>query len=121
MSANTAALSALLTGIRVDLDRMIDALGNRPETADVITAILSTGVTGAARVPGKHGAPHTEHRAVVVNIPDRPGALAELFADVAAAGANVEDMRIDHSPGRPVGHVELAVKPELRRSGWWRS
>ena len=62
-------------------------------------------------MPGKHGAPHIDLVPVLVTIPDRPGQLARLFADAAESGANVEDLRIDHSPGRPVGEVELAVKP----------
>jgi prephenate dehydrogenase len=110
VSANTGALTVLLERIRGELDRVLVALGKQSDGAD-ITEVLADGVTGAARVPGKHGGPHTEHATVIVNIPDRPGQLAKLFADAAASGANVEDLRIDHSPGRPVGHVELAVKP----------
>ena len=111
VSANTGALTVLLEQIRAELDRVLVALGKNSGNGD-ITAVLAHGVTGAARVPGKHGAPHTEHATVQVIIPDRPGQLAKLFADAAESGANVEDLRIDHSPGRPVGHVELAVKPD---------
>jgi prephenate dehydrogenase len=124
VAANTGALTVLLEQIRAELDRVILALGK--DSGDDITAVLAQGVTGAARVPGKHGAPHTEHAVVVVDIPDRPGQLARLFADAADAGTNVEDLRIDHSPGRPVGHVELDVTPDaaerlaevLRARGW---
>ena len=35
-----------------------------------------------------------------------PGELARLFGDVGASGVNIEDVRIDHDPGRPVGLVE---------------
>jgi len=125
VSANAAALTTLLERIRGDLDRMLIALGKEDAAAD-ITSLLADGVTGAVRVPGKHGAPHTEDATVLVNIPDRPGQLAKLFADAAASGANVEDLRIDHNPGRPVGQVELAVKPSsvdqlvavLTERGW---
>lgn len=124
VSANNGALTVLLEQIRSELDRVILALGK--DSGDDITAVLDRGLTGAARVPGKHGAPHTEHAIVVVDIPDRPGQLARLFADTADAGTNIEDLRIDHSPGRPVGHVELAVDPDaaerlaevLRTRGW---
>jgi prephenate dehydrogenase len=30
---------------------------------------------------------------------------------VGAVGVNIEDIRIEHSPGQPVGLVELAVAP----------
>ncbi|HEU4949014.1 MAG TPA: prephenate dehydrogenase [Kribbella sp.] len=110
VSANSAALTGLLEQIRGELDRMLVALG-KGETADELTEILDLGVSGAVRVPGKHGTPHVEHVTVLVTIPDRPGQLARLFADAAASGANVEDLRIDHNPGRPAGEVELAVKP----------
>ena len=46
---------------------------------------------------------------VFVAVPDHPGELARLFADVGEIGVNVEDVRIDHDPGRPVGLVELTV------------
>lgn len=110
VSANSTALTGLLEQIYGELDRMLVAL-SKEEAADELTSILGHGVSGAVRVPGKHGAPHAEHVTVLVTIPDRPGQLARLFADAAASGANVEDLRIDHSPGRPTGEVELAVKP----------
>jgi prephenate dehydrogenase len=48
---------------------------------------------------------------VPVVLPDRPGQLGRLFHDVGSAGVNIEDIRIEHSPGQPVGLVELAVTP----------
>ena len=61
-----------------------------------------------------------------VVIPDEPGALARLFVAVAEAGASVEDVRLEHSAGHPVGLVELSVTPDqapslivaLRAAGW---
>jgi prephenate dehydrogenase len=110
VSANSTALTGLLEQIRGELDRLLVALG-KEEAAEELTSILGQGVSGAVRVPGKHGTPHIDLVTVLVTIPDRPGQLARLFADAAESGANVEDLRIDHSPGRPVGEVELAVKP----------
>ncbi|GAA3114890.1 prephenate dehydrogenase [Kribbella aluminosa] len=110
VSANSTALTGLLEQIRGELDRLLVALG-KEEAGEELTAILGQGVSGAIRVPGKHGAPHIDLVTVLVTIPDRPGQLAKLFADAAESGANVEDLRIDHSPGRPVGEVELSVKP----------
>jgi len=52
--------------------------------------------------------------------------LARLFADAGASGVNIEDVRIDHDPGRPVGLVELLVEEgraehllaSLESKGW---
>ena len=49
---------------------------------------------------------------VFVAVPDHPGELARLFADAGEIGVNIEDVRIDHDPGRPVGLVELVVDDE---------
>ena len=48
---------------------------------------------------------------VTVVIPDQPGALARLLAEAAEAGVNVEDIRVDHSPGKAAGLVDLDVAP----------
>ena len=42
-----------------------------------------------------------------VSVPDHPGELARLFADAGESEVNIEDVHIDHDPGRPVGLVEL--------------
>ena len=63
---------------------------------------------------------------VQVVIPDVPGELARLFRAAGAAGVNIEDISIEHSPGLPVGVAELTVRPEavarltqaLAASGW---
>jgi prephenate dehydrogenase len=49
---------------------------------------------------------------VVVAIPDSPGALGRLFAEVGAAGVNVEDISIEHDPVREIGYLALSVAPE---------
>ena len=48
-----------------------------------------------------------------VVIPDQPGELSRLFAAAGAAGINIEDVSIEHSPGLPVGVAELWVRPEV--------
>ncbi len=64
-----------------------------------------------ARIPGKHAGPATRYAIVQVVIPDQPGELARLFQAAGEAGVNIEDIRIEHSPGLPSGVAELAVKP----------
>ncbi len=75
--------------------------------------LLARGRRGEARLPGKHGSAHMAYAVVPVVLPDRPGQLARLFADAGVAGLNIEDVRIEHSPGQPVGLVELAVRPPV--------
>jgi prephenate dehydrogenase len=105
--SNIEAVTRLLREVRADLDDFVDALesGSR----GLLNDILGRGVDGTAAIPGKHGGPAVATAAVFVAVPDHPGELARLFADVGEIGVNVEDVRIDHDPGRPVGLVELTV------------
>jgi len=45
----------------------------------------------------------------VVRLDDKPGELARVFTEAAKAQVNLEDVRIDHSFGKPTGLVELTV------------
>jgi prephenate dehydrogenase len=124
VSANSSALRDLLREVSEDLSRLIAAL----DSGDLagVDAVLSAGVSGAAAVPGKHGGPPVELVAVNVAIPDRPGALGELFREVGTLGVNIEDVRIDHDPAREFGLVEIDVATDagdtlaeaLRERGW---
>lgn len=107
LSANASAVTALLEQVRADLDRLAGALrtGSRPD----LRTILGRGVEGTAAIPGKHGRPPLAETAVFVVVPDHAGELARLLSDVGEIGVNIEDLRIDHDPGRPVGLVELTV------------
>jgi prephenate dehydrogenase len=42
-------------------------------------------------------------------IPDRPGVLAEVTTAAGELGANIEDLRIDHSTEGGRGRLELLV------------
>ena len=91
-----------------------------------LTALLDQGRAGVARIPGKHGGPARAFAGVQVVISDQPGELARLFGAAAAAGVNIEDVGIEHSPGAPLGVAELSVRPEaagplitaLADAGW---
>ena len=74
--------------------------------------LVERGRAGRARLPGKHGAARVDFSTVQVVIADRPGELARLLVACGQAGVNVEDVAIEHSPGHPVGLVELAVRPD---------
>jgi len=111
VAANSEAVLDLLTEVRDRLDAVIDAVGSADRTA--LQAVLEEGVAGTRAIPGKHGGPPRPTRSVFVSVPDHPGELARLFADAGASGVNIEDVHIDHDPGRPVGLVELVVQEEL--------
>jgi len=122
VAANTAAVKAQLEAVRDDLDGLIDGLGD----AAVVAEMLQRGRDGAASLPGKHGRAASELVSVVVRIPDTPGALARLFADIEREGVNVEDLSIEHDPVSEVGYLAVQVTPEragpladaLRQADW---
>ena len=107
IAANAEAVAGLLGEVRGDLDRLLAAV----EGSDrgTLGEILGRGVAGTRAIPGKHGGPPVPTAPVFVSVPDRPGELARLFADIDAAGVNVEDLRIDHDPGRETGLAEVTV------------
>jgi prephenate dehydrogenase len=124
IAGNTAALSALLQEVREDVDTLLQALERDDRAA--VTALLDRGVAGTAVIPAKHGGPPVAESSVFVAVPDHPGELARLLADAGEVGVNIEDLRIDHDPGRPVGLVELYVAEDsvehllasLEERGW---
>jgi prephenate dehydrogenase len=52
--------------------------------------------------------------------------LARLFNEIGEIGINVEDLKLEHSPGAQIGLVEVSVLPasgdrlvsELSNRGW---
>lgn len=108
LSANTDSVRPQLTALRDRIDGLLAALGDRGDLGSVLRA----GVAGTARIPGKHGRSAEAWTEVVVEIPDTPGALAKLFADVERAGVNVEDVAIEHDQVREVGFLALSVDPQ---------
>jgi len=122
--ANAAAVLTLLDEVHERFSRLRDAVatGNRVALGE----LLAEGVAGTRAIPGKHGGPARPTRSVFVAVPDHPGELARLFADAGHAEVNIEDVHIDHDPGREVGLVELVVDVEraehlvrsLTERGW---
>jgi prephenate dehydrogenase len=128
LAANAAPAAEVLAAVAADLADAARALlgadGDGPGKA--VEALLDRGQAGVARIPGKHGGAASEFTVVQAVISDRPGELARLFQAAGTAGVNIEDVRIEHSPGLPVGVAELSVRPAqasvlldaLEAGGW---
>lgn len=108
ITANAEAVRAELQAVRHDLDELVAAL----DDPDALEAFMARGRIGARSLPGKHGTRPADWEAVVVEIPDAPGALARLFADIGAEGVNVEDLSIEHDSSREVGWLSVEVAPD---------
>lgn len=109
VTANAEQIRLLLHVVRDRVDELLSGVQEAPET---LTAALRRGVAGTRLVPGKHGTPSPEYTVVYVAVPDQPGELARLFTDAGESGVNIEDLRIDHDPARPVGLVEVVVEKQ---------
>ncbi|MDF5755923.1 prephenate dehydrogenase [Spongiactinospora sp. TRM90649] len=138
LSGNALPVANVLEAVAADLAAAAAALreaaepGRRAEEgADPmgmpwVTALLERGVAGTDRIPGKHGGPASVYTVIQVIIGDRPGELARLFQAAEEAGVNIEDVRLEHAPGLPLGAAELFVQPQaaaalaeaLRANGW---
>ena len=126
LSANAAPVAEVLAVVAADLAEAARVLADGDDPEKAVAALLDRGQAGAARIPGKHGGAAREFAIVQVVIPDQPGALARLFHATGVAGVNIEDVRIEHSPGLPVGVAELYVRPAeagllldaLEAGGW---
>ncbi|TWG97837.1 prephenate dehydrogenase [Nocardioides sp. J9] len=124
IGGNAREVAALLTEVRARLDLVLEAVAAGDRVG--LESLLGYGQAGTRAIPGKHGAAPEPMEAVRVSVPDHPGELARLFADAGASGVNIEDVRIDHDPGRPVGLVELDVvadhaeqlRAALESRGW---
>jgi prephenate dehydrogenase len=126
LSANAAPVAEVLAAVAADLAEAARVLAENDDSDKAVAALLDRGQAGVARIPGKHGGAPREFAVVQVVIPDQPGELARLFDATGAAGVNIEDVRIEHSPGLPVGVAELSVRPAeavvlldaLEAGGW---
>jgi prephenate dehydrogenase len=122
VASASGATRAGVDGNTETLERQVDMTPDLPLTR----RLVERGRAGRARLPGKHGAARVDFSTVQVVIADRPGELARLLVACGQAGVNVEDVAIEHSPGHPVGLVELAVRPDsvsslagaLTSGGW---
>ena len=125
LAANAAPVAEVIAAVAADLAEAARMLGDGEGSKSVVS-LLDRGQAGVARIPGKHGGAAREFAVVQVVIRDQPGELARLFRATGAAGVNIEDVRIEHSPGLPVGVAQLSVRPaeaglllEALEAGGW--
>jgi prephenate dehydrogenase len=123
LSANAQPVAEVLAAVAADLGEVARALSDARPPADtrppadisemsVVSRLLDQGRAGVARIPGKRGDTARAFAVVQVVIADELGELARLFGAAGAAGVNIEDVRIEHSPGHPTGVAELSVRPD---------
>ncbi|MFL6078335.1 MAG: prephenate dehydrogenase [Ornithinibacter sp.] len=117
LAGNAQAVREVLTALMADLDRVVGALDDLSASTDApgargtLARAIAAGNAGQARIPGKHGAAPTAYTTVRVLIPDEPGQLGRLFADIGAIGTNIEEFHLDHGLGQPFGLAEVDVVP----------
>ena len=124
LAANAEPVAEVLAAVAADLAEAARMLTDGDPKS--VATLLDIGQAGVARIPGKHGGAPREFTAVQVVIRDQPGELTRLFDAAGRAGVNIEDVRIEHSPGLPVGVAELSVRPAeagplldaLEAGGW---
>lgn len=127
LAANSAPIASHLRTLRDDLDQVLAALEavDSAGSHKVLAEALSAGVSGVSRLPGKHGT-SSAFGSLIVVIDDSPGELARLLTQLGEWGVNLEDLRLEHSPGAQVGFADLTLAPEvvadvesrLRDAGW---
>lgn len=128
ISKNSKSLAPLMRSMA---DRLNDAAEQIESVAGGgglrgLYQLLTEGNDGVSRIPGKHGGKNRGYQTVVVMVDDKPGELARLLQEIGSIGVNIEDLRLEHSPGAQIGLAELDVLPEsmetlakeLNKLGW---
>jgi prephenate dehydrogenase len=112
LGANAAPVVEILDALAADLRDVSEAL-RAPEAPGARRAVAETirhGNDGVERLPGKHGQ-NRRFDSLVVMVDDTPGQLGRLFGELGELGVNVEDLRLEHSPGAQFGLAEISVDP----------
>lgn len=116
LGANAAPVVDVLDALAADLSAVAAAL-REPEAPGSRRAVADTirrGNDGVERLPGKHGQ-NRRFEQVVVMVDDTPGQLGRLFGELGDLEVNVEDLRLEHSPGAQFGLAEISVVPSAVR------
>lgn len=112
---NAPAISAYLKLLQRDVNDVVSAVSDvdLPESRKALAALLQAGNEGVARLPGKHGG-SAQFASLIVVVEDRPGELARLLTQLGQWHVNLEDLRLEHSPGANVGFADVTIAKELR-------
>lgn len=141
LTLNATPLAPLLRAVSGELTRLADALAPDPLTPlapldataaaepaardgagrprrevdpEAVEDLLRRGRAGRALLPVKREELGAAFTWVAVSVPDQPGQLVAVLTAAAQAEVNVEDVRLEHLPGRPRGLVQLAVRTQSR-------
>ncbi len=116
LGANAVPVVELLDALAVDLKEVADALRepDAPGARRTVADAIRQGNEGVERLPGKHGQ-NRHFETIVVMVDDTPGQLGRLFGELGELGVNVEDLRLEHSPGAQFGLAEISVAPAALR------
>lgn len=116
LGANAEPVVEVLDALAADLTRVSDAL-RAPENDGArrtVAEAIRQGNEGVERLPGKHGQ-NRRFETFVVMVDDTSGQLGRLFGELGELGVNVEDLRLEHSPGAQFGLAEISVAPAAVR------
>lgn len=118
LGANAAPVVDVLDALSRDLAAVTAALRDpdAPGARKAVAETIRRGNEGVERLPGKHGQ-NRRFEQLVVMVDDTPGQLGRLFGELGDLDVNVEDLRLEHSPGAEFGLAEISVTPDtLRRA-----
>ncbi|MDF2994161.1 MAG: tyrA [Microbacterium sp.] len=127
LGANAAPVVEVLDQLAADLSDVAHALRDPdvPGARRTVADTIRRGNEGVERLPGKHGQ-NRRFDSFVVMVDDTSGQLGRLFGELGDLDVNVEDLRLEHSPGAPFGLAEISVVPDavrravdgLQQRGW---
>ncbi|MFS0854415.1 prephenate dehydrogenase [Microbacterium sp. 179-I 3D4 NHS] len=127
LGANAGPVVEILDALAADLHAVSEALRQpaAPGARRIVAETIRSGNDGVERLPGKHGQ-NRRFESLVVMVDDTAGQLGRLFGELGELGVNVEDLRLEHSPGAQFGLAEISVEPAalqgaiagLQERGW---
>ncbi|QNA93016.1 prephenate dehydrogenase [Microbacterium sp. Se63.02b] len=127
LGANAGPVVEILDALASDLGDVAAALRepSAPGARRIVAETIRQGNDGVERLPGKHGQ-NQRFETLVVMVDDTAGQLGRLFGELGELGVNVEDLRLEHSPGAQFGLAEISVDPAalhgaitgLQERGW---